>query len=71
MGPRPEDPVFVVCPGRGDWVVRRLGASPGVLDRLSTREAALLRVRQLADASMPGRILVVTARGLVTVNYGR
>jgi hypothetical protein len=64
-----EDPVYVVYPDRSDWVVRRLGASSGVIVRLSTREAALLSARKLADESIPGRILVVTARGLVGLNY--
>jgi hypothetical protein len=61
--------VYLVYPDGHGWVVRRDDGARDAGFRSSTREAALLRARELADESRPSRIEVTTSRGMIVLNY--
>ena len=67
--PGMERPVFHVYPDGADWVVRRGDARTGAGVRFRTRDAAMLRARELADECRPSRIEVQTHKGMVGLDY--
>jgi hypothetical protein len=69
MIPGTRRTVYLVYPDATEWVVRRGDADHGTCVRWSTREAALLGARELADACRPSRIEVSTARGIIALDY--
>ena len=70
MPPGTDRPVFLVYPDATGWVVRRGDARHATATRFSTRDAALLRARELADECRPSRIEVHTPRGMICLDYG-
>ena len=63
-------PDYLVYQKDIDWVVRRADSRAESGVRLPTREAALLRARELGAECGSSRIVVRTARGIVTLSYG-
>ena len=71
MVPGAGRPVFLVYPDAAGWMVRRTVAHHDPAIPFATREAALLRARELADECRPCRIEVHTPKGMIGLDYDR
>lgn len=62
-------PVFLLFPDSDDWVVRRLDAVVDKDLRFLTRRQAVDRLREIADAHAPSRVVIFNEDGEIEHDY--